>query len=213
MSDLPALLAGIYPIADDDPRWRHGPRRVVEAALAGGARVLQLRLKHTDDGPALELLQWALERARAAGALLVVNDRYDLADLAGAGAVHVGEHDLPPERIPEPVRARLSVGLSTHTLEQVRASRQRPIDYIGFGPVFGTSSVDAGYDERGIEMLREAVTLAGHPVVAIGGIDERNVALVARAGAAAAAVISAIANADDPETATRQLAARFLESR
>ena len=219
MSDLPALnagvfpIAGVYPIADDDPRWRHGPRQVVEAALAGGARVLQLRLKHTDDGPALELARWARGRARSAGALLVVNDRFDLADLAGAGAVHVGEDDLPPERIPDDVRARLHVGLSTHTLEQVRASRERPVDYIGFGPVFGTRSKDAGYGERGLAMLREAVALAGRPVVAIGGIDLGNVALVARAGATAAAVISAIADADDPEAATRRLAARFLESR
>ena len=65
-----ALLSGLYPLADDDPRWRHGPREVVEAALAGGATVVQLRLKHSADRDALELARWAVARARAHGAAL-----------------------------------------------------------------------------------------------------------------------------------------------
>ena len=63
MSGRPESVSGIYPLADDDPRWRHGPRAVVEAALAGGARLVQLRLKHTRDGDALALARWAATRA------------------------------------------------------------------------------------------------------------------------------------------------------
>ena len=126
MSDDPRLR-GVYPLADDDPRWRNGARTVVRAALEGGATVVQLRLKHTRDGEALELARWAVESAREAGALLIVNDRFDLADLAGAGGVHLGQDDVEPERVPADVRERLHVGLSTHTLEQVRESVARPV--------------------------------------------------------------------------------------
>ena len=205
-----ARLRGIYPLADDDPRWRHDARAVVEAALAGGATALQLRLKRTSDRDALALARWASERARKAGALLFINDRFDLADLAGADGVHLGQDDVPPERIPAQLRERLLIGLSTHTLEQVRRSRSRPADYIGFGPVFGTASKESEWSPRGTALLAEAVAAAGRPVVAIGGIGLGNAGEVSRGGACAAAVISAIAEADDPMEATRALAAKLL---
>ncbi len=204
-----ARLRGVYPLADDDPRWKHRPPELVAAALAGGATVVQLRLKHTGDREALALARWAVERTRSAGALLVVNDRFDLADLADADGVHLGADDLPPERIPSRIRQRLLVGLSTHTLEQVDASRDRPVDHIAFGPVFDTSSKDSAHDARGLDLLREAVRRAGRPVVAIGGITPERIEAVSRAGACAAAVISAIALADDPTAATRVLGERF----
>ena len=204
-------VSGIYPLACDDPRWRHGPRGVVDAALAGGAKLIQLRLKHTTDGDALALAEWAVARAHEAGALLFVNDRYDLADLAGADGVHLGDRDLPPERIPEDVRARLLVGLSSHTLEQVRASAARPIDYLAFGPVFGTSSKQSEYEARGRDALARVVELSDPlPVVAIGGIDRDRIAAVGALGAGAA-VISAVAADDDMEEATRDLARRLRE--
>jgi thiamine-phosphate pyrophosphorylase len=196
-------------LADDDPARRWDARAVVEGALAGGARALQLRLKRTADRDALELARWAVQRCRAAGALLLVNDRFDLADLAGADGVHLGQDDVAPEEIPAEIRERLLIGLSTHTLEQVRASRERPIDYIGFGPVFGTASKASPYGARGLELLVRAVELARHPVVAIGGIAADNIAAVAHAGAAAAAVISAVADAADPAEATRYLQRYF----
>ena len=202
-------LAGIYPLIDDDPRWGADPRALVEATLAGGVTVLQLRLKHMPDSEALTLCSWATRRAREAGALLIVNDRFDLADLSDADGVHLGQDDLQPERIPSELRRRLLVGLSTHTLAQVRASRERPVDYIAFGPVFGTRSKTSEYGPRGTDALAEAVQAAHRPVVAIGGITETNLPLVRASGAKAAAVISAIASADDPAEATRRLRTRF----
>jgi len=202
-------LSGVYVLCDDDPRWRNGVREQLEGALAGGAGAAQLRLKHTPDGAALELARWAAARARAAGALLFVNDRFDLALLAGADGVHLGQDDLAPERLPAEARARLLVGLSTHTPEQLEASVARPVDYVAFGPVFATGSKTSGYEPRGLEALRAAVARAGRPLVAIGGISAANVAEVRGAGAAAAALISAIADAADPAEATRYLQARF----
>lgn len=208
-----ALLSGIYPLADDDPRWRHRPGALVEAALAGGASAIQLRLKHTPDGESLELARWAVERAHRAGALLIVNDRFDLADLAGADGVHLGEEDLAPERIPDPLRERLLIGLSTHSLDAVRQSHERPVDYLGFGPVYGTHSKESPYSPRGLEQLGEAVALAGRPLVAIGGISLATIEAIASAGAAAAAVISAIADAADPAQATSALGVAFRAGR
>ena len=200
---------GVYPLADDSPGHRWPVRQVVEGAIAGGARALQLRLKRTPDARALELAGWAAERCRAAGVALFVNDRFDWADLAGAEGVHLGQEDVAPEEIPAPLRDRLTIGLSTHTLEQVRQSRDRPIDYIGFGPVFVTRSKTSEFAARGLEMLAEAVAAARHPVVAIGGVDAQNIARVARAGAAAAALIAAVSEAEDPAAATRELQRRF----
>jgi len=202
----------VYVLADDDPRWRHGVRAQVEGALRGGAGLVQLRMKRLGDGETLELARWAVAQARAASALLFVNDRFDLALLSGADGVHLGQDDLPPESLPAAARARLWVGLSTHSLGQLEASRTRPIDYVAFGPVFGTGSKDTGYPPRGLELLAEAAKRAAHPLVAIGGISAENAPLVRAAGAAAAAVISAVADAPDPAEATRYLSVRFASS-
>jgi thiamine-phosphate pyrophosphorylase len=206
---LGSRLRGIYAIADDDPRWPNSVRAQLEGALAGGACAVQLRLKHTRDRDALELARFAATRCRAAGALSIMNDRFDLADLGGMDGVHVGQDDVAPEEIPAEVRERLLVGWSTHGPEQIRDSRGRPIDYVAFGPVFGTQSKDSPYTARGREALAEAVRGAAHPLVAIGGIGLEQVALVARVGAAAAAVISAIAASPDPAAATRSLVEHF----
>ncbi len=204
-------VRGIYVLADDDPARRHSPRATLEAALEAGASTVQLRIKHATDREALELCRWAVRRSAASGTALVVNDRFALADLAGARGVHLGDQDLPPERIPAALRERLLVGLSTHTLEQVRASAERPIDYVAFGPVFGTGSKQSPWTPRGIDLLAEAVELAGHPLVAIGGITLGSVRQVRAAGAAAAAVIAAVGDAPDPVRATRELIEAFAE--
>jgi len=206
---LRARIAGLYAIADDDPARRAPPLDAIDAALASGVSAIQLRLKHGGDRDALALARAAVARAHARGALLIVNDRFDLADLAGADGVHLGEGDLAPESIPVAMRARLLVGLSTHTLEQVERSRTRPVDYLGFGPIFATATKRAEYTPRGLGMLREAVRVARHRVVAIGGIDVKTIAEVGATGVAAAAVISALADAPDPRAAGAALAAAF----
>jgi thiamine-phosphate pyrophosphorylase len=202
----PELFCGLHVLADDDPRWRHDPVAQARAACRGGAAVVQLRAKHATDR---EALGWAREiRAltRDAGAAFVMNDRFDLALLADADAVHLGQEDLPPERLPAAAQRRLAIGRSTHTLEQAREAAGAPIDYVAFGPLFGTASKDSEYGARGVEALAEvAAAVAPRPLVAIGGIDARGARLARGAGARGAAVISAVAGADDPEAATRAL--------
>jgi thiamine-phosphate pyrophosphorylase len=199
-------------LADAAPGWAHSPVAQARAACAAGAAVVQLRAKHARDG---ELLAWAAEiRALTtrAGALFIVNDRFDLALAAGADGAHLGQDDLPPARIPPAARARLLLGRSTHTLAQATAARTEPIDYVAFGPIFGTRSKPTEWGARGLAQLA-AVVRCVHPlpVVAIGGIDAANAASVRAAGAAGFAVISAVAGAAQPEAAARALLAAWRE--
>jgi thiamine-phosphate pyrophosphorylase len=211
--DRSERLRGLFVLADDDRRWKYDPVEQARAAGAGGATAIQLRAKNATDRAALA---WSAEIraiARACGALFFVNDRFDLALAAGADGVHLGQEDLPPERVPPEARQRLLIGRSTHTLEQARAARAEPVDYVAFGPVFGTRSKSSPYEARGLSLLADVVRLvAPRPVIAIGGIDAGNAREITRAGAAGAAVISAVAAADDPEQAARDLAAALQDT-
>ncbi len=201
---------GVHVLADDDPRWPRDPVEQARCACEAGVPVVQLRAKHATDGRALEWARAIRALTRASGARFVVNDRYDLALLAEADAVHLGQTDLPPAALPAEARARLAVGRSTHTTAQLEAAREEDVDYVAFGPVFGTTSKESDYDARGEDALRRAVALAGpRPLVAIGGIGLAEASLVRAAGAAGLAVISVVAGADDPTEAARRLRAAF----
>jgi len=206
-------LRGLCVLADDDPRWKRGPVEQARAACAGGASLVQLRAKYALDR---QTLSWAAEirkLTRAAGVLFFVNDRFDLALAADADGVHLGQEDLSPERIPAELRERLLVGRSTHTLEQARATREEPVDYVAFGPLFGTGSKQSPYPARGLAALRQVVAcVQPRPVFAIGGIDEAGCRSAAEAGAAGVAVISAVAADDDPERAVRRLVSALREA-
>lgn len=170
---------------------------------------MQLRVKHATDRRALEWARAIRKLTSASGVRFVMNDRFDLALAAGADAVHLGQTDLPPGALPEAARKRLAVGRSTHDPRQARAARAEAVDYVAFGPVFGTTSKASAYTGRGLTALREIATLvAPLPLVAIGGIDVPRIASVFEAGAAGAAVISAVAAAPDPEAAVRDLLSR-----
>ena len=205
-----AAVHGVHVLADDDPRWKWDPVEQARAACEGGAAVVQLRAKHAPDR---EALRWAAKiRAltSASGALFFVNDRFDLALLADADGVHLGQQDLPPASLPAAAREALLIGRSTHTQEQALETRDEPVDYAAYGPVFATHSKESAYSARGIEHLREAVQAARpRPLVAIGGIDASNAVQIAAAGAAGIAVISAVAALDDPVRATRELVDAF----
>jgi thiamine-phosphate pyrophosphorylase len=177
--------------------------------LAARPCCLQLRAKRLG---AAELREAALRVAplcRAAGVPFCVNDRVDVALSVGADFVHVGQDDLPLPEVRRLCGDRLGVGLSTHNPEQARAAVAAGADYIGFGPVFGTTSKANPDPVVGLEALRAVAAAAPVPVVAIGGIDLQTVKLVAAAGASAAAVISAVDRAPDRTAAGRAVAAAF----
>ena len=153
-------VRGVHVLCDDDPRWKWDLRVQARAACEGGAAVVQLRCKHTTDREALVVARDLRALTRAAGCAFVVNDRFDLALLAEADGVHLGQGDLPPGRLPEAAHARLFVGRSTHTREQARAVCEEPVDYLAFGPVFGTASKASEWSARGTDRLRDIAALA-----------------------------------------------------
>jgi len=203
---LAERLAGLHVLADDDPRWPHDPVAQARAACAGGAAVVQLRAKHASDRQALAFADEIRKLTADAGLLFLVNDRIDLARLAGADGVHLGQDDLPPERVPRALAEGLCIGRSSHTLAQASALGESAPDYVAMGPVFGTRSKASPWSARGLDLVAAAsAAVAPLPLVAIGGIGAGQVRAVLRAGAAGIAVISAVAGAPDPERAVRAL--------
>lgn len=199
-------------LVDDDPRWPRDPVAQAQAACAGGAPVVQLRVKHATDAEAVAWGRAIRATTKATGSTFVFNDRFDLALACGADAVHLGQDDLPPSAMPREARTKLLVGRSTHDAVQAQTAVQEQVDYVAFGPVFGTTSKESEYDARGLEMLSKVAAItAPLPLVAIGGIDSARIRELRRAGATSAAVISAVAAAADPEAATRALVAAFEE--
>ena len=153
-------LRGLFVLADDDPRWPHGPVAQARAACAGGAQVVQLRAKRATDREALDLAREIRRITAATGVLFFVNDRFDLALLAEADGVHLGQEDPSPSDLPEDVRRRLLVGRSTHTLAQAGSAIHEPCDYVALGPLFGTSSKESAYGARGTALLEEVASLS-----------------------------------------------------
>ncbi len=203
-------FGGLCVIVDDDPRWPRDPVEQARAACAGGAALVQLRSKHAGD---VETLAWAraireLTRAHEVG--FFVNDRFDLALLAEAEGVHLGQQDLAPADLPEWARRQLRVGRSTHDDDELARAVREPVDYVAFGPIFGTTSKRVAHEVRGLTALEATVrTAAPRPVIAIGGIDAKRASDVGRTGAAGIAVIGAVAGTDDPVDATRRLVDSF----
>ena len=186
---------------------------VAEAALAGGADMIQLRDKTPDLRRLLPQARRIRAVCRAHGALFIVNDRLDLALAAGADGVHVGQDDLPATVARRLLGPDLILGVSTHDLAQAGAAVNAGADYIGFGPMFGTRTKETGYTPRGTAMLREIRDTVRVPIVAIGGITLENVGEVIAAGADAPAVISAVAGAPDVAAAARGFQERVVAAK
>jgi thiamine-phosphate pyrophosphorylase len=198
-----ARLRGLYAIVGDDE-----PVARAEAAVAGGATVVQVRMKRAPAGAVLEAARRIV--ALAAGrALVLVNDRPDLALLAGADGVHLGEEDLPVPEARRLLGEGLLVGRTARTLEAAQAALAAGADHVGYGPVFPSLTKPLDVPPRGLEALAATCAALPAPVVAISGITLENVAAVARAGAAAAAVIGDLFEHGDPRARAAALAAAF----
>jgi thiamine-phosphate pyrophosphorylase len=180
------------------------PSDLVRAFIEGGARLIQLRAKQLPSGALLDLAERIVRIAEPAGARIIVNDRADVASIAGAGGVHVGQDDLPPRAARAIAGPAAIVGFSTHSIEQVRAAATEPVSYIAVGPVFGTQTKDTGYDAVGLELVAAARDASrGIPIVAIGGITLAAAPGVIAAGAACVAVVSDLLVGEDPAARVR----------
>jgi thiamine-phosphate diphosphorylase len=192
----------LHAILDVDVAARAGwqPAELAAAFLRGGARLIQVRAKQLPSGALLALCETVVGLARLHDAEVIVNDRADIARMAGAAGVHVGQDDVPVAAARALLGPDAIVGYSTHTTDQVEAACASPSTYIAVGPVFGTATKDTGYSAVGLPLVREAARrAAGRPIVGIGGITLDNARDVLDAGAASVAVISDLLATNDPE--------------
>lgn len=199
------LLSPLNAILDFDAAAARGWRLpdLARAFLDGGARFLQVRAKSIDSGPLLEICEEIVADAHRAGAIVIINDRADLAALAGADGVHVGQTDLAPAEVRRLLSQETVVGLSTHTRDQVDRALAQPISYVAVGPIFGTATKATGYEAVGLDLVRYAAGGGAQgvkgpviPVVAIGGITIERAPAVIEAGATSVAMIGDLLDGD-----------------
>ena len=201
--------ARLYPIVDTlgDPHRSHV--ELARAILAAGAPLLQLRVKHQPTARFVELARAVKAEADRHGALLLINDRADIAKLVDAAGVHLGQDDLPVHAAREILGPHAIVGFSTHSLAQAEAAaREGQADYLGFGPIYATSSKDNPDPLQGVDGLRAVRRRVQLPLVAIGGITAATMTDVLGAGADAVAMIGEIVRAADVTGTVRVLLAR-----
>ena len=197
-------IRGFYAVLDrDDEALAH--------ALVSEARVLQVRIKprggRCETADLMRIAEMARRVCDDAGAALIINDRIDVALAVDADGVHLGQTDLPIEAARR-ISGDLWIGVSTHNVEQVRAACAAGADYLGFGPVFSTSTKERPDPVQGFDGLELAVAAAaGHPIVAIGGITPEDAAALYRTGVPAICAISAVNDARDPRAAARRFRA------
>jgi thiamine-phosphate pyrophosphorylase len=198
------LKSHFYAIVD--PAGGHEPIELARILLDAGARVMQLRLKNVSSRDFLAAARAIASMCRERGATFIVNDRADLAMLADANGVHLGQNDLPLDAGRRLLGAGKIIGVSTASVAQARAAEAGGADYIGFGPMYegGLKNIQRG---QGLERLREVRAAVKIPIVAIGGITEARVPEVLAAGADAAAIITDVVKAPDVAAKVRAILA------
>ncbi len=181
----------------------------LDAVLANGVDIVQLREKGLEAADELELLALFAEACRRHGRLLAVNDRADIAVASGADVLHVGQRDLSPSMARRIVGPDVLIGLSSHSLEQAEAAANTDeVDYFCVGPIWATPT-KPGRPHIGLQPIEAAARTRARPWFAIGGIDESNMDEVLAAGASRAVVVRALTEAKDPGLAAARLAARL----
>jgi thiamine-phosphate pyrophosphorylase len=196
MTSLPRL----YAIAD---AAFGNPVDLARELFDGGARLIQVRNK---DAPTREFFDQvvAILKFAPSDSRVLVNDRADIAILTGAAGVHLGQTDLPPQRLRKFFSENQILGYSTHSARQAFDSQSLPVDYIAAGPVFPTSTKTDADPVIGLDGLREICACASRPVVAIGGITMENARDVFACGAASVAVISDLLKCSDVARRTEE---------
>jgi thiamine-phosphate pyrophosphorylase len=182
----------LYPILDASDETEDSVAASVAALARAGCRLVQLRAKALS---AREFSRWAelaVASGRESGIDVLVNDRADVALLAGARGVHVGQDDLSVAAVRRVLGADAIVGLSTHDLDQARAADALDVDYVAIGPAYATTSKVSADRPLGPDGIREVRAFVSKPLVAIGGITLERAPEILATGVDAVAVISAL---------------------
>lgn len=199
------VITGVYVITDEQLVPGRSHLAVAEAAVRGGASIVQLRDKLAEDEALAKVGLKIRQITKEAGVTFIVNDRVNLALACDADGAHIGASDCPVSTARRMLGDKI-LGVSASNENEARIARAEGADYIGVGPIYPTSTkADAGLPV-GLSRIREMQNASGGlPIVAVGGIDVTKIGEVVRAGASAVAVISAVVCAPDMEEATRQL--------
>ncbi len=194
------MKIGLYFITTSEFGKRH--EELAESVLKAGVRFVQFREKRMSCRDMYEIAKRLRILTREYSARFVVNDRVDLALAVDADGVHLGQDDFPYEIVRDIFDG--IVGVSTHNVEEAKRAEMYA-DYVSAGPVFRTKTKRDAREPIGIEGLKRIVSAVSKPVVAIGGINESNIEEVLKTGVSGVAVISAIANSENPEKSARRL--------
>lgn len=205
--NMPARLdhVRLYLITDARPALRPF-EAFLEAAIAGGVGMVQLRDRELEDAELLSVAVSGSEVCARHGIPFIVNDRVDIAVLAGAAGVHLGQDDIPPSLARRLIGPEAIVGLSTHSPEQIDNAEGEPVDYIGVGPIHATPT-KPGRSAVGTALVRYAAAHCTRPFFAIGGLEPSNVADVVAAGGRGVSVLRWISQARDPRAAALEMIA------
>ncbi len=198
-------IGKLHILTDTVLQSRFSHMEITRLAIAGGADTIQYRQKSGTTREMIEIARNMKRLCSEAGVTFIVNDRLDVAIAAEADGVHLGQDDFPIPMARELLGEGRIIGGSAATLDEARKCLSEGADYVGFGPVYPTSSKDDAGPVSGIDILKQVVEIIPLPIIAIGGVGAENIPDVMRAGARGIAVISAVCCQDDPEEATRAL--------
>ena len=208
LGHIMTAIGRLHVITDEQLQSRYSHAQLAAFAAAGGADLVQFREKRPRT--TRELIETACAIQAAIGdapTALLIDDRVDVAAATNA-AVHLGRDDLPPDIARRILGPGAIIGGTANSLEEAQRVAAQPVDYLGVGPVFGTTSKgDRAAPMLGLDALREIVAAIDKPVIAIGSITADNVASVLETGAHGVAALSAVVCADDPQAATREIRA------
>lgn len=204
-------INGLYGIADQEVCPALSMEKKISQLLTGGASVVQIRMKNSAGKKIWQVACRAMEMAQGK-ALIIINDRPDVALAAGTDGVHIGEDDLPLAAVKKLVGAKMLIGATVRTSEEAEMAVSQGASYLGFGPVYSTTTKFISTPVRGIAALAQVVSAVSVPVVAIGGITWEKVGEVASSGASAVAVISGIFQAPDPSKQAQRIKQAFFAS-
>lgn len=203
----------LYVVTDSDLSKGRSDVEVARLAYEGGADVVQLRMKNADGGVMLRQAEGIREIADDMNKLFIVNDRVDVAIASGADGIHLGQTDIPVDVARKLMGDDAIIGASVDNVEQAIRAVDAGADYLGVGAIFRTSTKPDAAQAIGLGPLFEIRQTVDVPIVAIGGINRGNIQDVIRAGADAAAVVSAVVAQDDIAGAAHELRDLILKVR
>jgi len=192
-----SITKGLYPILDTAVVPIPRLEKTTADIIMGGCRFLQLRAEGLSTRKLLSISLSLRDITEKEGIAFIINNRVDIAMIANADGVHIGQRDLPCKEVRKLLGREKIVGVSTHNRKEARKAEADGADYIAFGPIFSTTTKKDADEPKGLERLKDIKESVTIPVVAIGGIKEKNIRGVMETGVDAAAIISDILTADD----------------